>query len=115
MPISKISQEPTLTQLASLTKTFPQYIKLVADVQKNILYGGGRLHADMEAILIDSGSRQSDVWGGGVSLTTNLIDCRAIANIRPGLGNPSIEIINPQIRKKFIKLVKLYFPNYEAE
>ncbi|MDQ3220881.1 MAG: DUF5674 family protein [Acidobacteriota bacterium] len=39
------------------------YIKLAVDVEQEILAGGGALHADCEAILLDSGSIQENIWG----------------------------------------------------
>jgi len=111
MAILKIDNFPTSEELEKLTEEFGEYIKLVADIDKEILYGGSRLHADIERILIDSGSLQKNVWGGGIDLKTKLIDCRAVANIRPDV-NRSSEIIDPIIREKFIKIAKKYFPNY---
>jgi hypothetical protein len=43
--------------------TLGTYIKLAVDVQQGILAGGGVLHADCEAVLLEAGSQQRDVWG----------------------------------------------------
>ncbi len=113
MAILKIDHPPNIDEMEKLKEEFGEYIKLVADIEKEILYGGSRLHADIEKILIDSGSPQKNVWGGGISLKTKLIDCRAVANIRPDI-NRSIEILDPIIREKFINIVKKYFIDYES-
>jgi len=113
MSIIQISKIPNSEEISQLTQEYPSYIKLVADIKKNILYGGSRLHADIEKILINQGSSQKDIWGGGIDLKIKKIECTAVANIRPSLGNSSMEILDPQIRKKFIKIVKKYFPNYD--
>ena len=110
MSILLIIHPPTPDELEDLTQEFPAYIKLVADIQKEILYGGGEFHADMEKLLLSQGSSQNDIWGGGLDLKTKIIDCRAVANIRAGI-NPSLEILNPDNRQKFISIVKKYFPN----
>jgi len=112
MAILRIDDFPTHQELEKLKEEFGEYIKLVADIDKEILYGGSRLHADIEKILIDSKSLQKNIWGGGIDLKKKLIDCRAVANIRPGL-NRSIEILDPITRDKFIKIIKKYFPDYE--
>jgi Protein of unknown function (DUF5674) len=39
------------------------YVKLAVDLERRILAGGGALHADCEAALLEDGSRQEDVWG----------------------------------------------------
>ncbi len=38
------------------------YIKLAVDLERGILSGGGALHADCEAVLLEDGSRQEDIW-----------------------------------------------------
>lgn len=114
MSIIKIDHHPTEDEFKKLSEEFGDYIKLVADIENEILYGGSRLHADIEKILIDNCSLQKDVWGGGISLKTKFIDCRAVANIRPG-QNRSIEILDQNIRNKFVKIVKKYFPEFIYE
>ncbi|MFA6369231.1 MAG: DUF5674 family protein [Candidatus Shapirobacteria bacterium] len=111
MAILRIDNSPTSEELEKLKEEFGEYIKLVADVDKGILYGGSRLHADIEKILINSGSLQKNIWGGGIDLISKIIECSAVANIRPE-SNPSTEILNPIIREKFIKLIKKYFPKF---
>lgn len=111
MAILKIDHQPTTSELRKLTEEFDGYIKLVADIDKEILYGGSRLHADIEKIFIDSGSLQENVWGGGVDLNYKIIECSAVANIRPEL-NPSTEILDKDIRQKFIEIIKKYFPEF---
>jgi hypothetical protein len=39
------------------------YIKLAMDIQREILAGGGELHADCEEVLLDNGSSQENIWG----------------------------------------------------
>jgi len=112
MAIQKILTPPTAFDLKELTGEFPTYIKLTADVESGILYGGARLHADMEKILLENGSLQSNIWGGGVDLKKGIIDFNAIANIRPNQNNSSTEILDPEIRKKFYGIVKIYFPRF---
>lgn len=38
-------------------------VKLAVDIRREILAGGGQMHADCEAALIEDGSRQEDIWG----------------------------------------------------
>lgn len=96
MAILCINQKPTLSQLTTLTQEFSAYIKT-------------------EQLLIKSGSFQADIWGGGVDLRKKIIDCRAVANIKPNCHNRSIEILDPKIRTKFYKIVVQYFPRHATE
>ncbi len=111
MAILKINNFPTSEELEKLKEEFGEYIKLVADVENEVLYGGSRLHADIEKILIEQGSLQKNIWGGGIDLNFKTIECSAVANIRPEI-NPSPEILDPVIREKFISIVKKYFPEF---
>ncbi|MFA5532012.1 MAG: DUF5674 family protein [Candidatus Shapirobacteria bacterium] len=114
MTILKIDHPPNLEELSLLIQEYPQYIKLSADINQQILYGGGRLHYDCEQKLIsEQNSEEKNIWSGGVNLITKKIEYEAVANIKPSLDNPSTEILDPEIRKKFKNLVKKYFPDYE--
>lgn len=111
MSILKIDHSPTVEKLVKLTEFFPDYIKLVADINQKILYGGSEFHADIEKVLLDNGSLQSNIWGGGVNVQSKKIDCLAIINIRPE-NNPDPNILDLKIREQFLNLVKTYFPDY---
>ncbi|HEY7216679.1 MAG TPA: DUF5674 family protein, partial [Thermoanaerobaculia bacterium] len=42
---------------------FDDMVKYVVDIERRIAAVGGGLHADAENLLLESGSRQSDLWG----------------------------------------------------
>jgi hypothetical protein len=111
MSIQKIDHLPADDELKQLTQFFPDYIKLVADLDQKILYGGSEFHADIEEILLKQGSLQKNIWGGGVNLQSKKIDCLAIINIRPD-NNPDPNILDLNFREQFINIVKSYFPDY---
>ncbi len=56
----KISIEE-LKKLAS--ETFGNLVKAVVDVEKEIMAIGGELHAVEEMLLLNSGSKQKNLWG----------------------------------------------------
>ena len=47
---------------------FGDFIKAVVDVEREIMAVGSELHADAEALLLERGNRQEDLWGGGLNL-----------------------------------------------
>ena len=57
----KISSEGLRKHLGD---PFDDMIKFVVDIHKQIMSLGGRLHADGEKILLESGSCQENLWGG---------------------------------------------------
>lgn len=75
-------------------------IKLAVDVRRNILAGGGQMHADCEAPLIEDGSQQEDIWGANWIPATQTIEYEALINIRPNRNNNSMTIQDPNIRQQ---------------
>ncbi|OGH06147.1 MAG: hypothetical protein A2W22_03420 [Candidatus Levybacteria bacterium RBG_16_35_11] len=88
---------------------FDIYIKTVIDVEKKICSAGCDRHFDCEKILLDQGSNQSDLWGGGIDLETKMIDCNSFINVRPLDKNTSNEIQDQVLRKRFEDLTKYFF------
>jgi len=104
-----IDQPITKKTLASLKHRFGDYVKVTVDITKKILVVGCQLHADGEKILLESGSLQDNIWGGGINLQTLTIDATAILNLRPKLNNNSLEILDSDRRQKFIAAVQYLF------
>lgn len=99
----------TKEEIERLKERFEVYIKTVIDIENNICIAGMSMHADGEKILIDQGSKQSDIWGGGVDLVTKNIDFNSFINIRPNSGNSSNEILDENIRKRYKELTEYFF------
>jgi hypothetical protein len=93
-------------QIEEMLQTLETYIKLAVDIQRRVAAGGGELHADCEAVLLEDGSRQEDVWGADWIPATGQITYEALINIRPGQNNPSMEIQDPSIRRRVDEIVK---------
>ncbi|MEH2252359.1 DUF5674 family protein [Nostoc sp.] len=60
------------------------YIKTAADIERQVLVGGGELHADCEKELLKSGSRQKDVWAASFMPITGRMIFESMVNLRPG-------------------------------
>lgn len=102
-------KEPyTKEEIGKLKECFDVYIKTVIDVEKKICSAGMDRHFEGEKILLDQGSSQSNVWGGGIDTETKEIDYSSFINIRPS-DNPSNEIQDPAVRKKYEELTKYFF------
>lgn len=99
----------TLVDLHKAKKDYGDYVKVTVDVVNGRITIGGQWHADGEKLLTEIGSKQSDIWGGGINLLTNKVETFALINLRPKDENDSQEILNSEIRKKFIETVKQKF------
>lgn len=84
---------------------FDGYIKVVVDLEEMILSAGGKRHFEGEQLLLQKGSKQYNLWGGGLDLETGDIDYDSMINIRPGDGNTSREVLSLEIRKKMDQII----------
>lgn len=104
------TSEPfTKEEIENLREQFDIYIKTVIDIEKRKCSAGVDRHFEAEKILLDQGSHQSDLWGGGIDIETIIVDCNSFINVRPNDKNTSSEIQNQQLRKRFEELSKYFF------
>ena len=75
-------------------------IKIVVDIRRRVLAGGGEMHSDCEAVLLDDGSEQDDLWGANWYPADREIIFEALINVRLRSGNGSILIQSEEIRQK---------------
>lgn len=101
--VKKKADEDTLKKVA---EDFAGYVKVVVDIQRKILAAGGKLHSDEEKLLLNDGSKQADLWGGGIDLETNEVDFDSMINLRPSQGNSSREVLDQNIRKDIELIVR---------
>jgi len=104
-----IDKPLTKGEILKIQKDYGDYVKLTVDIEKEWVVAGGELHADGEEVLLEKGSQQDNIWGGGIDLMNKQIDTTAVLNIRPGVDNSNLEILDSARRKKFIEIVKKYF------
>ena len=99
----------TQKEIQKLREQFDTYVKTVIDIKKKVCSAGCDRHFESEKTLLEIGSRQSDLWGGGIDAETKEIDYNSFINIRPSDKNPSNEILDPKKRKEFESLTKYFF------
>jgi hypothetical protein len=100
--IKKLSSE----ELEKVSQDLSGYIKFVVDIEKKIMTAGGLRHVEGEELLLKKGSKQQDLWGGGLDIETNEIDFDSMINLRPSQGNPSREVLDEKIRHQIEKIVR---------
>ena len=102
MLVKIIDKKITESELREIAKDFYiDMIKDVADVERGILAMGGEYHMDANAILIENGSRQQNVWGFNWYFDRTgdeRIEYVSLINIRPAQGNRSMEVQNASLR-----------------
>lgn len=101
-PISK-------TELVSFTnEQFPDLVKGVVDIEREVMAIGGELHADEEALLLKDGSRQENLWGVNFRFDwpeDQWIEFDSMINIRPARGNRSRNVESQEIQRRIRRII----------
>ena len=106
----KILDEPiTVDELKRIAvDTFGDLVKAVVDVRLELIAIDAELHSDLEALLIDNGSRQHDLWG--INFYPDLegddfIEFDSMINMRPSQGNMTRGVDDEAMRRRIIEIV----------
>ena len=98
--IHLLKGKATVSEIEDMLQRYEEMIKIVVDIRRRILSGGGEMHADCESVLLEDGSEQDDLWGANWYPAEQRIEYESLINIRPRLGNRSILIQDENLRKQ---------------
>jgi hypothetical protein len=102
-----IRQPATPEQITQMCEIYGEsLIKLAVDVEREILAGGGELHADCETALLEDSSHQHAVWGADWYPTEHEVGFESLINIRPRQNNYSLEVQDPELRVQIERIVR---------
>lgn len=97
--IHLLRERATSEQITEMLEEYEEMIKIVVDIRRRILSGGGEMHADCESVLLENGSEQDDLWGANWYPAEQRIAFESLINIRPRLGNRNILIQSQDLRE----------------
>jgi len=103
-----IREKATSEEISKMLEPLETYIKVAVDTERQILAGGGILHADCEAELLADGGNQDEIWGADWIPDTKQVRFEALINIRPRQGNRSMRIEDEQTRSKVETIIHRY-------
>jgi hypothetical protein len=89
-------------------RMFGNLIKAVVDIEKEIIAIDGELHADEQALLLENGSKQENLWGINIypdNPGEDFVEFDSVINIRPSQQNRSRGIDNLEIKEKILQVV----------
>jgi len=104
-----IENKITLAELKELAiHQFGNMVKAVVDIEKGVMAVDAPLHADEEALLLEQGSRNEDLWG--INLYPELtgadwIEYDSMINLRPAQNNLTRGVFDPAIRARITVIV----------
>lgn len=87
---------------------FGNLVKAVVDIDKQIMAVDAELHADEEAALLETGSKQEHLWGINIypeMPESEWIEFDSMINLRPSQGNRTRGIDNAEVRQKIVDIV----------
>ena len=95
-----------LKQLAA--NIFGHMIKAVIDIRTEAIAVDAELHSDLEALLLQKGSKQRDLWG--INFYPDMegddfIEFDSMINVRPSQNNRTRGVESVEIRNKIIRIV----------
>jgi hypothetical protein len=104
-----IADEITYDKLEKIAAgSFGDFVKAVVDVEREIIAIDAELHADLEALLLDDGSKQRNLWGINLypeMIGNEFIEFDSMINMRPSQGNRSRGVDDADIRRKIVESV----------
>jgi len=104
-----VDKEITIAELKQMAiATFGNMVKAVVDVERKLIAVDAELHSDLEALLLEKGSKQKDLWGINLYPAMegdDFVEFDSLINIRPSQGNRSRGVDNEELRKKIISVV----------
>jgi hypothetical protein len=109
MAIEIIRQAIPRAQLTALAESqFGDMVKAVIDVERGVMAIGGELHSDEEALLIDDGSVQANLWGINLypaARGDGWVEFDSMINVRPAQGNRSRNVDDLDLQGRIRQIV----------
>lgn len=94
--------------LAIASAQFGDMVKAVVDIERGIMALGGELHSDEEALLLDEGSSQRNLWGINLypgAGEEDWIEFDSMINVRPSQGNRTRGVDDAGLRDTIRRIV----------
>ena len=90
------------------THYFGDMVKGVVDISKRKIALDAEMHADLETLLLQEGSKQGDLWGFNLYPEMegeDFLEFDSLINIRPNQGNRSRGVEDPAIQEKIKDII----------
>jgi hypothetical protein len=103
----KIVKEIALSELKKMSENFfGNMVKAVIDIERKLIAIDAELHSDLEALLLEDGSKQQDLWGINFypEEREDFVEFDSMINIRPSQNNKSRSVENETIRQQILQI-----------
>lgn len=104
-----IKDKITIEELKEMSqKMFGGLVKAVVDIEQGIIAVDGELHADLEMVLTENGSKRENVWGINFypeNKGNDWVEFDSMINLKPHLGNRTRGVEDEKTRGKILMVV----------
>lgn len=105
-----VKDKITIAELKEMAKKMmPELVKVIVDVEKNIMAVDAGLHSDLfELLEKEEHSEPKDLWGINLypeNQGVDFIKFDSMMNLKPGLGNKTRGVESEELRNKIINVV----------
>jgi hypothetical protein len=99
---------PLSEVIAIAQRRFGDMTKAAVDLGRGVMAIGGELHSDEEALLLEDGAAQSDVWGINIypaEVGEAWIEFDSMINVRPSANNRTRGVDDPATQTRIREVV----------
>ncbi|MBI3333254.1 MAG: hypothetical protein HYZ93_04105 [Candidatus Omnitrophica bacterium] len=104
-----VTETLTLHEVSRMAAdTFGDFVKAVVDVDRGLIAVDAELHSDLEAALLEGGSKQRSLWGINLypeRQGDEFIEFDSMINMRPSQGNKSRGVADGETRRQIIEII----------
>ena len=109
MEIKIIDSPVDIREIRRLAEaSYGDMVKAVVDIERRVMAVGGELHADAEAVLLEHGSKQADLWGINIypdNVLAERLEYTSLINISPRRANRSMTVEDSVLRQRIAEIV----------
>lgn len=109
MEIRLVKEPIPLAEITAMAQEqFGEMVKATVDVEQGIMALGGELHSDEEALLLEQGSKQGNLWGINIypaKPAADRVEFDSMINVRPSQNNLSRGVEDPATRDRILRVV----------
>ena len=89
-------------------KNFGEFmVKLVVDLNREVLACDAEWHADLEAELLTDNSMQKDLWGFNYYPENDVLEYNSLINIKP-MENKSADILDTDVCDRIERIFRIW-------
>ena len=104
-----IHEKLSMEALAKMAAAgFGDMVKAVVDIDRELMAVDAELHSDLEALLLQKGSKQAALWGINLypqASRDDFVEFDSMINVRPSAGNRSRGVEDAALRQKIVVVV----------